>query len=401
MSPKHADAPGEASGRHEPASVRLSAHELREVERATTLLLSSLAAPDPAAWQLAVLRSIKSLLRADKASMMVPPWLGFPSSACECISPDDVRDFPIRIQPLDRRWTVWKRQVELGVSDRDLLWGPMREDFVRSAYYNEFIVPGQLFDALIMNVQVGGAPGPDAVAGLWFHHDRPTGPRFGDRGLALLRLLLPSFRAGMLALKRVGSAREAFARTIDALGRPVALFAHDGRLLHESPALAAARQDEPQRHRLDAAMRAVVAEVARPIAVPTRTIGTERATYRIDAAHAPADLLPGPSCVLVTVGIQPVHATVASTCSAAEVAERHGLTTREAEIAVLLAAGASSQEVAERLRLSPHTVRRHTEHVYGKLGVHSRAELSAVVHGGVRHGATVSLYPPSDPTRRP
>jgi DNA-binding CsgD family transcriptional regulator len=52
------------------------------------------------------------------------------------------------------------------------------------------------------------------------------------------------------------------------------------------------------------------------------------------------------------------------------------LTPREAEVARLVAAGISSREAAERLHISERTVETHLAHVYGKLGISTRAELT-------------------------
>jgi DNA-binding NarL/FixJ family response regulator len=49
-----------------------------------------------------------------------------------------------------------------------------------------------------------------------------------------------------------------------------------------------------------------------------------------------------------------------------------GLTPREREILDLVAGGATNAQIATALRLSPATVRKHLEHVYGKLGVATR-----------------------------
>jgi DNA-binding CsgD family transcriptional regulator len=56
---------------------------------------------------------------------------------------------------------------------------------------------------------------------------------------------------------------------------------------------------------------------------------------------------------------------------------RFGLTRREAQIARLLARRATNREIAERLDLSPHTVRHHIENLFAKLGVHSRRAIAA------------------------
>jgi len=50
------------------------------------------------------------------------------------------------------------------------------------------------------------------------------------------------------------------------------------------------------------------------------------------------------------------------------------LTGREREVVGLIAAGATNREIAERLYLSPHTVKEHTSAIYRKLGARNRAE---------------------------
>jgi DNA-binding NarL/FixJ family response regulator len=55
------------------------------------------------------------------------------------------------------------------------------------------------------------------------------------------------------------------------------------------------------------------------------------------------------------------------------------LTTRELEILDLVAEGATNAEIAERLWVSPGTVRRHLENVFAKLGVHTRTAAASVV----------------------
>ncbi len=56
-----------------------------------------------------------------------------------------------------------------------------------------------------------------------------------------------------------------------------------------------------------------------------------------------------------------------------------GLTAREQQVASLLIEGACSKEIGGALQISVHTVRRHTERIFEKLGVRSRAQLVAHV----------------------
>jgi two-component system response regulator DesR len=50
------------------------------------------------------------------------------------------------------------------------------------------------------------------------------------------------------------------------------------------------------------------------------------------------------------------------------------LTDREREVLDLIAAGSTNREIAERLYLSPHTVKEHTSALYRKLRARNRAE---------------------------
>ena len=57
--------------------------------------------------------------------------------------------------------------------------------------------------------------------------------------------------------------------------------------------------------------------------------------------------------------------------------DRYGLTRRELEVATLLAQGRTNTAIANKLHISTHTARHHTQRVLGKLGVHSRAAAGA------------------------
>lgn len=58
------------------------------------------------------------------------------------------------------------------------------------------------------------------------------------------------------------------------------------------------------------------------------------------------------------------------------------LTAREAEVARLVVGGASNRDIAQRMHLSVRTIEVHLGRVFQKLGVHSRTQLSVLVHRG-------------------
>jgi DNA-binding NarL/FixJ family response regulator len=63
------------------------------------------------------------------------------------------------------------------------------------------------------------------------------------------------------------------------------------------------------------------------------------------------------------------------------------LTSREAEAAALVADGLRNRGISEQMKLSPHTVKNYLYHVYEKLGISSRVELTTRV---LEHARTES-----------
>jgi DNA-binding NarL/FixJ family response regulator len=56
------------------------------------------------------------------------------------------------------------------------------------------------------------------------------------------------------------------------------------------------------------------------------------------------------------------------------------LTERERDVLQLLVQGLDQKEIANRLFISPKTVGTHTEHIFAKLGVHSRSQALALAY---------------------
>jgi len=71
------------------------------------------------------------------------------------------------------------------------------------------------------------------------------------------------------------------------------------------------------------------------------------------------------------------------------------LSVREHEVLVLVADGKTNREIAELLVLSSRTVQKHLEHIYEKLGVHTRTAAAMQLHAQERARPTYPLpHPP-------
>ena len=104
------------------------------------------------------------------------------------------------------------------------------------------------------------------------------------------------------------------------------------------------------------------------VGLACRALGDEdTAAFELEAARG----------VFAGLGAAPDLARVEALAAPAT-PEFHGLTAREQEVLRLVAAGRSNREIASELVLSEHTVARHLQNIFAKLGVSSRTAASAL-----------------------
>jgi HD-GYP domain-containing protein (c-di-GMP phosphodiesterase class II) len=128
----------------------------------------------------------------------------------------------------------------------------------------------------------------------------------------------------------------------------------EARLLAAADALQAMTQDRAHRP-------------ARGVDAAANALRDEARGGRLDADAVAA--------VIAAAGLE-THAPVRGALPA-------GLSDREVEVLRLVARGLSNREIADRLVVSPRTAEHHVQHIYGKIGVSSRAAaaLFAMEHG--------------------
>lgn len=350
--------------------ISLTSTDQARLETTLDVLLSPLDYEDDVAWRLAVNRTLKPLFGADMASFVFPVD-GQVDYLSEEIDPGDL-DYASEIQGLATRFRFWERCNTLGVGNRSTLWGSHLDDYFRSPYWNDVARPKKAYDALIMSVLIDPTRGPTGTAQLIVHHDSPHTPSFGERGLAIGRLLLPALRTGAGAARALPRARAGLANLLDEVGSAAALFDRDGRELHRSTALDRLVCGDVQGHLLAAALERLALQAAAldVYGRTSATVVTTRGSYDVRAMRA-SHVVTGHRDSIVVVVTLP-EAVIPDI---EDLQARFGLTPQQSRVALLLAERRTNAEVADALCISPHTAHRHTHAVLSRLGVGSRRDV--------------------------
>ena len=186
--------------------------------------------------------------------------------------------------------------------------------------------------------------------------------------------LLPAYVEIMLAVGDVESARAACGE-LDAISKRYATTFLEATSAHAHGALALA--DGEPRPALSALRLAF--RLWRELGVPYEAA---RARFQIGLAcralgdHDSVELELGAArTAFAELGAVTDVARVDAIASGAD--HPHGLTERELEVLRLVAAGSSNREIAAQLVISEHTVARHVQNIFAKLGVSSRTAAGA------------------------
>ena len=184
--------------------------------------------------------------------------------------------------------------------------------------------------------------------------------------------------AGLAMLARLQICRSTLGHAFDDVDTGMAIYrADDHREVARNAQWTAILVAEPARDRLVELIGRSVRRTAAtggPLDEELELLG---GGYRVVTSRAAAGtLLPEPAILIL------VDHPGLSLPTTQELRVTFGLRGREPQVALLAAEGLSNADIAERLRLSAHTVRHYLERVMTRLGLHSRKALAVHLVAG-------------------
>lgn len=361
--------------------LRLSTSDVDLLEAALHTLLSPLAYDRIEHWADAVLQVFQPLFQFDQALFGHALGGTIVAQGYGDRTAEAARTYAEHFWTVDPGMTELRKIRHLEVYHRDDIYDRHAQN--SAEIFADWCTPNKLLDPAGMSVDLGMV----YPAALHIYHDTESHRQFGKRGLALLRLLLPAYKAGVLTAVRFQNRSATLLAQIDDAAEGLALAGIDGGIQHCNRRLTDYLANDAQA----AALRREIASVAGAAAAIARgrdgkshlaspappvwhDVQTRSAKYRLRAVLlGPAAIAADPVVIVAVerLGSAPISNTV--------LAERYRLTPREIQVARRIADGMSNAQLGSTLGIRPATARRHTERVYEKLGVHSRAQVAAML----------------------
>ncbi len=372
----------------EAAQFPLTPRDHDALHAAFAVLLSPLDFVDAESWRGEVGKVLAQLLRADRSAFQLDiPGVSVLYSEDYPQATLDTYAEHYHAVDLGR---IRREELGLEVWNRWRLHGAKLRQFWESEIHRDFLAPNRIFDSMGLTINVPGSRNP---ATLFFHSDKPGTPEFGERGVSLLSLILPAFKAGVRDLVRYSHQRQSLAAHLDSLSEGIRICDLTGNTVHQNPAFSAAVALEPEPQKLERAIFDVVHALigfsneqpsgsSQVAAVAgqrlTRQVSTSTAAYQIGGTFLGRELLGAELRIAITL----IRLAAQTTLSDSALQEKYNLTGRELEIARRLAYGQSTKEVAQACGISLHTARRHTEKIFQKLGVRNRSQVGPALRAG-------------------
>lgn len=351
--------------------------DLLRLARCIEVCLSPLDYPSVDAWRAAVVHTTKALVDAPKGAFVIAPVSGESPIFAPDYPAEQMTEYFGHWFALDPGLGVIRRAgIDVFTGERLMALEPEQsQQFVRGPVWNDYYLKWGIPGGIGFFVET------DYFAYLELTHPQLRPELFGERGHALMQLLLPAFKAGCQIVRTLAGARERLASLIDGLPCGAAVHDERGQRLHVNVKLAAMFAT-PHGDQLCSVVDGLSGQLAVMmrgkakllIVKPTAAaaVSTTCGSYRIAGS-----IVDDPGFAGRRVGLITVESSAPEMVTPADLEQRFGLTAREAEVVLLVALGKTAAELARALGVSVHTARRHTENAMKKLGVHHRAEVSA------------------------
>jgi DNA-binding CsgD family transcriptional regulator len=195
-----------------------------------------------------------------------------------------------------------------------------------------------------------------------------------EEGLPVISMRC-ALMAGLAILRRLDEWLSTLGQVCDDVNAGMAIFRREGlQEVVRNERWDELLDDEPQRDRLRELITRQAGHTAGSVGSMREDyveLDLSGRSYRLIAKRAPAGtLLPDAGVLILMDRVGPDLPTTR------ELRVSFGLRGREPQIALLAAEGLSNAAIAQRTRLSAHTVRHYLERVLTRLGLHSRKALA-------------------------
>lgn len=359
-------------------SAALTEADIRAVRAVMDIVLRPNEFSDLESWRRESIDSLKRAVGADAGTFV----LHGPSMTDQTgdYEPESTARYGISIEAVAPNVDIWARHAAFGVHMREELFLPICPEYYETAYFNEFLRPIRAFDSLGATWYLGGPPSePWELAQILLHHRDEKGPRFGPRERQLVELVATAFQVGT---EHALSFKNDTERLLDAVDVPAVLLDAAGTALHVNHAARKLFNEA-------SILEALVLEAGRTAVRAHGPSGLRGEVSRclISSTIGPIELgfsrialggVRGTGRVM-TLRVKRASSDTGRLITAGRA---RGLTPRQSEVASHMARRQSSKEIAKRLGISVHTVRRHEEAVLAGLRISRRTDVSSELGSG-------------------
>lgn len=367
------------------AVASLSTRDLGRCQAVLGSLLSPVSHSGIETWAEEILLSIVELFDCDGAFLMLPP--GLFAEGLQIIAPG-----------LDPKCVSALRGIASGESDpiagdpehalamrrlaaaRVQVFDPVMVERLTRVQLRAMhrFYPEVMVDCNVRHFATAAVWLPEGPVLLSCLSSAPAGGRFGDGELEILSLLSPALESGIHSLRSLRERRRGFNTFLDEL-ESLALLRSAGGECYRNRSLRTMLEMSADPESLVEAMDRLAGEVLRlheparksapepHLDTGTRTIDANGHRLQLHGTWLPPGTAgPDPAALILAQG------GGACVPDARTLSALYGLTPRQAQVAQLLARGASNRAIADRLEISPHTARHHAQRVLERVGTHSR-----------------------------